>query len=174
MRRRAMLTGFALSLCAATPLVAQVKPIQIALFTPVQIVPENESVGVLRLNFIYSVNRSVSYADLGLVNVTTGGASEGVQWAFVAINKGSFTGWQNSAIAVTQGDFQGLQSGWFTSARVGKGVQWGLVNTAQHWRGLQVGLVNYTRNLYGLQIGLINIIATGGVAPVLPIVNWSF
>jgi hypothetical protein len=175
MNSRAMLAGLAVALCAATPLLAQEKPIQVALFTPVQIVPENEGVGVLRLNFIYSVNRSVKYVDLGLVNVTTGGPSEGVQWSFVAINKGSFTGWQNSGlVAVTQGDFVGLQSAAFTSAATGKGVQWGIVNTARSWRGLQLGLVNYTQNLYGVQVGLINIIKTGGVSPVLPIVNWSF
>jgi hypothetical protein len=174
MNRRAMLAGLAVALCAATPLLAQDQPIQVALFTPVQIVPENEGVSGLRLNFIYSVNRSVKYVDLGLVNVTTGGPSEGVQWAFVSINRGSFTGWQYSFAAVTQGDFEGLQSGWFTSAAAGKGVQWGVVNTARSWRGLQFGLVNYTQNLYGVQVGLINIIKTGGVAPVLPIVNWSF
>ena len=175
MNSRAMLAGLAVALCAATPLAAQEHPIQIALFTPVQIVPENADVSVLRLNFIYSVNRSVKYVDLGLVNVTSGGPSEGVQWSFVALNKGSFTGWQASSVAaVTQGDFEGLQTAAFTMARKGQGVQWGIVNVAQSWKGLQLGLVNYTQNLHGLQIGLINIIKTGGVSPVLPIVNWSF
>jgi hypothetical protein len=173
MRFRSLIVASTFAVAAATPLVAQ-QPIQIALFTPVQIVPENQSVTVLRFNFLYSVNRSVQYVDLGFVNVTSGGASQGVQWAAVSINKGSFTGWQASAIAVTQGPFLGLQSGWFTSARQGEGVQWGLVNTAQSWNGLQFGLVNYTQRLHGVQIGLINIIQQGGALPVLPIVNWSF
>jgi hypothetical protein len=171
---RKLLAVLALAGAAAAPLVAQEKPIQIALFTPVQLVPENQGVGVLRLNLIYSANRSVQYVDLGFVNVTTGGASQGVQWAFVAINKGSFTGWQAAGAAVTQGKFTGLQSGWFTSARQGEGVQWGLVNTAASWNGLQFGLVNYTQRLHGVQIGLINIIKQGGQFPVFPIVNWSF
>ena len=110
----------------------------------------------------------------GGVNVTTGGASAGVQWALVAINKGSFSGWQAAGGAVTQGQFKGLQSGWFTSAKRGEGVQWGLVNTAEYWNGLQFGLVNYTQRLHGVQIGLINIIKTGGQFPVFPIVHWSF
>jgi hypothetical protein len=174
MRSRPVVTVLVLACAAATSLVAQEKPIQLALFTPVQIVPESQGVGVLRLNLIYSVNRSVKYFDWGLVNVTTAGPSAGVQWALVAINKGSFTGWQAAGAAVTRGQFVGLQSGWFTSAQQGQGVQWGLVNTAARWNGLQVGLVNYAQYLHGVQVGLINIIKQGGALPVLPIVNWSF
>jgi hypothetical protein len=174
MANRSLLASLALVGVCATPLAAQQNPIQLALFTPVQLVPEGRSVGVLRLNLIYSVNRSVRYVDLGLVNVTSGGASEGVQWAFVAINQGSFTGWQAAGAAVTRGPFLGLQSGWFTSARQGEGVQWGLVNTAASWNGLQFGVVNYTQRLHGVQVGLINIIRQGGTFPVFPLVNWSF
>jgi hypothetical protein len=174
MRTPSLAAAIVLACVAATPLIAQQNPIQIALFTPVQVVPENQSVGVLRLNFIYSVNRSVRYVDLGFVNVTSGGASSGVQWAFVAINQGSFTGWQIATAAVTRGPFLGLQSGFFTSARQGEGVQWGFVNTAASWKGLQVGVVNYTQRLHGVQIGFINIIRQGGTFPVFPLVNWAF
>ncbi len=163
-----------LVLLAAAPAVAQEQPIQLALFTPVQLVPASQGVGMIRLNLIYSVNRSVRYFDWGLVNVTSGGPSVGVQWALVAVNKGPFTGWQAAGAAITGGAFTGLQSGWFTSAQQGEGVQWGLVNTAQSWNGLQFGFVNYTQRLHGVQIGLVNIIRTGGQFPVFPIVNWSF
>jgi hypothetical protein len=174
MKTRDVVSVVALCALAAAPLAAQEKPIQLALFTPVQIVPQTQAVSAVRINLIYSVNTSVKYLDLGLVNVTTGGESQGVEWALVAINKGSFSGWQDGVAAITRGRFVGLQSGWYTSAQDGKGVQWGLVNTAGHWHGLQVGLVNYTQTLHGLQIGLINIIKTGGQFPVFPIVNWSF
>jgi len=173
-RTRSLVAAIAFACVAVTPLAAQQHPIQIALFTPVQLVPEHQSVGVLRLNLIYSVNRSVQYVDLGFVNVTSGGASSGVQWAFVAINQGSFTGWQSAAAAVTRGPFVGLQSGWFTSARQGQGLQWGVVNTAASWNGLQLGLVNYTQRLHGVQVGLVNIIKEGGTFPVFPLVNWAF
>jgi hypothetical protein len=173
-RIRSIAAAISFACVAATPLAAQQNPIQLALFTPVQLVPENQSVGVLRLNLIYSVNRSVQYVDLGFVNVTSGGASSGVQWAFVAINQGSFTGWQNATAAVTRGPFLGLQSGFFTSARQGEGVQWGFVNTAASWNGLQVGVVNYTERLHGVQIGFVNIIRQGGAFPVFPLVNWAF
>jgi hypothetical protein len=174
MRTRSLAAAIAFACVVATPLIAQQNPIQLALFTPVQLVPESQSVGVLRLNLIYSVNRAVKYVDLGFVNVTSGGASSGVQWAFVAINQGSFTGWQNATAAVTRGPFLGLQSGLFTSARQGEGVQWGFVNTAASWNGLQFGVVNYTEQLHGVQVGLINIIRQGGAFPVFPLVNWSF
>ena len=111
----------ALALTLASPIVAQNKPIQLSLFTPVQIVPENQGVTAVRLNLIYSVNKSVQYVDLGLVNLTSGGFSSGIQWAAVAINKGPFTGWQSGFAAVTQAQFKGLQTGLFASAREGQG-----------------------------------------------------
>lgn len=174
MNVRRLLAIAALGAVSATPLAAQGKPIQLALVTPVQIVPEGQGVTAVRLNLIYSVNRSVQYVDLGLVNITTGGPSAGVQWALVAINGGAFTGWQSAAGAVTKGRFEGLQSGMYTSAAEGKGVQWGLVNTSNNWNGLQLGLVNYAQRMHGVQIGLVNIIKQNGQFPVFPIVNWSF
>ncbi len=174
MKLRALLSFVALTATAALPVAAQEQPVQLSLFTPIQIVPESQGVSAIRLNLIYSANKSVKYFDWGLVNVTTGGASAGVQWALVSINKGSFSGWQASAAAITGGQFKGLQSGWFTSAKQGEGVQWGLVNTAEYWNGLQFGFVNYAQRLHGVQIGLINIIKSGGQFPFFPIVNWSF
>ena len=157
------------------PLAAQESPIQIALFTPLQIVKAEKGVSGLRFNFLYSVNKSVKYVDLGVVNVTTGGPSAGLQFAFVAMNKGTFTGWQASPIAITEGRFEGFQQGFFTSAKGGgKGLQWGVINTAGAWEGLQIGFVNNAQSLHGVQIGLINIIKQNGQFPVFPIVNWSF
>lgn len=170
---RSVVAAVALAGAVAMPLAAQENPVQLALFTPVQLVPESQGVSVVRLNLIYSVNRSVKFIDLGFVNVTSGGPSSGVQWAFVAFNRGSFTGWQAAAAAVTRGPFTGLQSGWYTSAQQGEGVQWGGVNTAANWNGLQFGLVNFAQRLHGVQIGLINIIRQGGQFPVFPLVNWS-
>lgn len=73
--------GLALVIGLTQPLAAQGgKPIQLSLFTPVQIVPENQGVTAVRLSLIYSVNKSVRYVDLGLVNMTSGGPSAGLQW----------------------------------------------------------------------------------------------
>lgn len=141
----------------AAPLAAQ-NPVQLALFTPIQIVPETKSVDAFRFSLIYSVNQSVKYVDLGLVNVTKGAGSQGIQWAFVAINEGDFTGWQSAL---------------FSSSKSGKGLQWSTINMSDSWHGLQLGLVNYAMQINGVQIGLINIIKKGGMFPVFPIVNWG-
>jgi hypothetical protein len=173
MRLGSAAVGCALAIGLTHPLAAQEKPIQLSLFTPVQIVPENQGVTAVRLNLIYSVNRSVRYVDLGLVNMTSGGPSSGVQWAAVAINKGAFTGWQSGFAAVTQARFEGLQTGVFASAREGQGLQWGGVNMSDNWKGLQLGVVNYAKRTSGVQVGLVNIIKEGGQFPIFPIVNWG-
>ena len=51
---------------------SQGNPIQLALFNPIQIVPEGESVNGIRLNLIYTKNANVTGFDMGLVNQTTG------------------------------------------------------------------------------------------------------
>lgn len=139
---------------------AQDNPVQLSLFTPVQIVPENESVSGIRLNLIYTKNVNVSGFDWGLVNKTTG-KQLGVQWGFVNLVDGGFTGWQSGAVNVTYGSSVGLQTGWVN-------YHGGFFN------GLQFSIVNYSATLKGLQLGLINIIGKGGFLPVFPIFNFDF
>ena len=139
---------------------AQDRPIQLALFNPIQIFPEQESITGLRLNLIYSRNKTVSGLDVGLVNHITGGPSVGLQWSLVGIVDGDFTGLQVGMVNLTKGKSEGLQ--------------WGFYNSGGHVSGVQIGIVNVTDTMYGLQIGLINVIRTGGQFPVFPIVNWSF
>lgn len=180
MKALSTLAAVVFAVAVAMPLAAQDKPIQLALVNPVQLVPEGQGISVVRLNLIYSVNRSVNGLDVGLVNVTSDGASSGVQWAVASVNRGAFTGWQGGfggivgVAAITEGPFVGLQSAWYTSARQGRGVQLGLLNTAANWNGLQLGLLNMAQQLHGVQIGVVNIIKQGGQFPVFPIVNWSF
>jgi len=152
-------TGLLL-LLGSTAAQAQTRPIQLALFNPVQIFPEQDAIAGVRLNLIYSKNRTVSGLDIGLVNHTTGSPSVGVQWSLVGIVDGDFTGLQSGAVSLTKGKMEGLQ--------------WGFFNSGGHTSGVQIGIVNVTDTMYGLQIGLINVIRTGGQFPVFPIVNWSF
>ena len=147
-------------LLAAGSVRAQSRPVQIALFTPVQIVPENEKIGGFRFALIYGRNTAVSGIDVGFIIHTTEGLSQGVQWGLVGLNEADFIGWQDSAVNITQGDCEGLQLG--------------IVNYANRMNGIQFGLVNYAVNMKGLQIGLVNIIRENGAFPVFPIVNWSF
>jgi hypothetical protein len=144
----------------SAPASAGNRPIQLALVTPVQIVPEDESITGVRLNFIYGKNVFVTGLDLGLVNHTTTGKSKGLQYGILGIADGDFVGWQDNFVNIVKSDFEGFQSGF--------------VNHANFANGVQLGLVNYAASMKGLQIGLVNIIGQGGAFPVFPIVNWSF
>jgi hypothetical protein len=141
-------------------LIAQEKPIQLALFNPIQIFPENTSIAGLRINLIYGKNASVTGLDWGLVNSTTG-AQKGVQFGLVNLTDGGVSGWQHGFVNVSKGNSLGLQSG-------------GVCYHLGHFNGLQFSIVNYAATLEGLQIGLINIIGSGGFMPVFPIFNFDF
>jgi hypothetical protein len=138
--------------------VAQGSAVQLALFNPIQIVPETESISGFRLSLIYGRNANMSGFDWGLVTRTTGNSS-GVQWGFVGLVDQNFEGWQSNAVSMTNGSFKGLQMG--------------LYNSANHVTGVQFGLVNNTGSMKGIQLGLLNLIKTGGFMPVFPIVNWG-
>lgn len=168
--------GFAVALVLAPAQAAAqgTSPIQIALVTPVQIVPATRAVAGVRLDLLYGRNTYVKGLDIGLVNHSTQGVSQGLQYGLVNIVNGDFQGWEDGAVNVTEGHFEGFQSGGVNVLGDGGGFQWGIVNHAQRLSGLQLGIVNYAARLHGLQIGLVNIIAHGGALPVLPIVNWSF
>jgi hypothetical protein len=139
---------------------AQDKPIQIALFSPLQIFAEEYDITGVRLNLLYGKNSSVTGLDVGLANRTSEKMSYGVQFGVLGIAERGFTGWQYNTVNVCHKEFSGFQLG--------------LVNFVEDGNGFMLGVVNYARRLKGLQIGLFNLIEAGGVAPVLPIVNWAF
>ena len=139
---------------------AQSKPINLALFDPIQIYPESTPISGLSINLIYGKNVSVSGLDWGLVNAVGNGGFRGAQWGIANFAEGNSLGMQAGIVNLAEKDVQGFQYGW--------------VNWATHVSGFQLGLVNYAGTMSGLQIGIINIIKTGGQFPVFPIVNWSF
>lgn len=163
MAKRVFLTVTVAAVMAAVfPLVAhaQSRPIQLSLFTPVQIFPETAPIAGIRLNLLYGRSVSVQGLDIGLVNHTTTGHFKGVQWGLVGIADADFDGFQDNAVNIVKGRITGFQ--------------WGIVNHAVSASGFQLGFVNYAGTMHGLQIGLVNIIGQGGAFPVFPIVNWSF
>ena len=157
---------------------AQTNPVQLGLVTPLQIVPEDQSVGAFRLCLIYCANEDVRYVDLGLVLKTTG-KNEGVQLNGVGLGN-DFTGVQwGWAGSYNTGRLSGVQlAGLGNYSVTGEGVQLaGLFNGTEDFGGLQIALVNYTKTLQGLQLGIINIIADGGDIfglPIFPFVNFDF
>ena len=100
--------------------------VQLALFNPVQLISEGESVEGIRLNLIYSVNRDMTGVDLGFVNKTTG----------------DFLGLADGAINIVDGQATGLQMGFVNIAGSVKGVQFGMVNKAGSLNGIQLGFIN--------------------------------
>jgi len=157
--RNLLITAF-LSIIFSATIHAQSQPFQLSLVAPIQLIPEESSIGGIRLNLIYGRNASLTGLDVGMVNHLTQGVSQGVQFGFLGLVDGDFTGWQDNAINVTKGNFEGLQLG--------------VYNYAKNMNGIQFGFINYAVNMKGLQIGCINIIKTNGAFPVFPIVNWSF
>ena len=158
--------------------IAQEKPVQLGLVTPLQIVPEDESVSAFRLCLIYCANENVSYVDIGLV-LKTRGKNEIIQLSAVGLGNdfsGVQWGWAGN---YNTGRLSGVQLGSLGNYTVsGEGVMLaGLFNGTEEFGGLQIALVNYTKDLQGLQVGLINIIANGGDIfglPIFPIVNFDF
>jgi hypothetical protein len=149
------------ALAAGSPArAADAKPVQLALFDPVQLVPNTASVSGLRLTLIYSKNVDVTGFDYSFIATHTTRNFEGVQIA---------------PVNVVGNNVRGLQWGWvgLTGGTV-TGAQLGIFNKAKRVEGLQLGLVNMTGTIHGLQIGLVNVIEKGGWLPVMVIVNGNF
>ncbi|MDT8340377.1 MAG: hypothetical protein RQ751_02605 [Longimicrobiales bacterium] len=176
MRLRSLL---ALTLLAVPSAVHAQNPIQLSLFPPIQIVPEDEAVSGFRLG-VYARNAEMSGLDLGLVLHSTGNASA-LQIGAVNVVDGDFLGVQAGwgaglALAnVTRGEVRGVQLALYNGAGTAEGFQLGLVNNTQTvMRGFQLSLVNIADDMNGLQVGLVNIIRSKENFPVLPLVNWKF
>ena len=61
-----------LLLVGAVPATAQESPVNLALFSPVQITAEDASVSAFRFSLLYGVNQDVTGLDLSLVGRTRG------------------------------------------------------------------------------------------------------
>lgn len=153
----------------------ETKPIQLAVFNPVQLVPEEDSIKGLRLNVFYTVNKDVSGLSLAWlgVNRATGdvngveiglgnwveGASYGGQLGIVNHAGKRFVGLQYGMVNVTEGDLSGLQWGlvnWTQGFM--HGIQGGLVNVSKKQSvGADLGIVNYSEDSFrGFQGGFVN------------------
>lgn len=188
---RGTLAVLALVIAAApSALTAQeAKPVQIALFPPIQIVSPEFAVHGFRLNVIYGKNAEMKGLDVGIVNHSTGDFT-GLQYGLVGITEGEGAGWEyNLLVNLNEGRFTGLQTGVYNEMGGGAGVQYGAVNNntgrmqglqvslvnigGARVAGVQLGLVNITDDMNGIQIGLVNVIESKELS-VLPIVNWKF
>jgi len=118
--------------------------IQIAIWTPLQIIPQDFKIYGFDLNLFYGKNYEVIGVTGGVVNHV--------------VNK--FIGLQACAGAnIIDNEMWGVQAG--------------PVNFAKKVYGVQIGVFNFTEELFGAQIGLCNIAAKGWVS-FMPILNISF
>ncbi len=133
--------------------------LQISLWTPVQIFPENYDVSGFRLDLPYGRNANVRGLDLGIFNHATG-VVEGFQCGFG--NRAS--------------ELDGLQFGVFNSSDSSEAgcCQLGLINMGKAVTGVQIGLFNFCNTMSGVQIGLLNFITQSDVVIFCPIVNAQF
>ena len=97
----------------------ETRPVQLAAFDPVQLVPADESIQGLRLSLFYIVN-------------WTEGFMHGEQYGVVNVSKGRSAGMDLGVVNYNDGSF--------------RGVQIGIVNYTKSLDGLQIGLGNYKGN----------------------------
>jgi len=163
----------ALFLTASAPAQAATRFIQLAIWPPAQLFPQQDKVHGVRL-CLYGIQQEVQGYDLGIFTRTTG-KQVGLQHSIIGLVEGDFTGWQHGFVAnIVKGRCVGLQTAIYNNAGDGKGVMFGFINMSRSMNGLQLSFFNYTNTLHGLQIGIVNIIQSKTDWPVLPIVNWSF
>jgi hypothetical protein len=135
------------------------KPIQLALIPEVQLVPEHDSIGGLRLN-IYGCNQNVTGVDIGFVHET----------------KENFAGVGFGVVSLIHGEGRGLQLNciYTEATKRMSGLQVGIFNHSGSMHGLQIGIVNIADDMTGIQIGLWNEIKTKEIWNVLPLFNAAF
>ncbi len=150
-------------------------PLQLAVFNPVQLVPEEDSIKGLRLSLFYTVNEDVAGLsivwagvnralgnvegfEIGLGNWVEG-SSYGGQLAVLNHVGKRFVGLQYGAVNVVEGDFTGLQWSFVNWAEgFMHGAQCALVNISKSRTvGGNLGIVNYNSGSFrGFQGGFIN------------------
>ena len=141
------------------PAAAADKAINLSIFPPIALAQPEDAVTAFRYNLIYGKNTAVKIVDLGLVNHTTSGLSQGIQWGLVNFTESEFSGVQLAAFNYNKG--------------AAKGLLWSGVNYAGSGGGLHIAFVNYADRMDGVQLGVLNIIKEGGMFPVMVIANWG-
>lgn len=148
------------------------RPIEISLFSPVQIMGPEADIAGIRLSF-YGRNATMQGLDIGIISHTTG-VTRGVQLGFVGMAEGGFQGFQNTFINISEGPTTGFQLGLYNDAASGEVFQMGIFNRLGSGKGFMLGVVNWADDFEGLQIGILNFIKVAEGHVFLPIVNWRF
>lgn len=154
------LASFVLILMSFDARAEETKPVQLAIFEPMQLVPKEDSVAGPRLSVFYTVNKNVSGFDLVWLGVNkTTGDMKGVEIGLGNWVEGAAGGIQIGLVNHAGHRFKGLQYG-FANVVEGdtSGIQWGLVNWSEgYMHGLQAGLLNVSKGASkGFDLGVVN------------------
>jgi hypothetical protein len=151
---------------AATTEEVHGKPIQLALFDPVQIVPKDQGVDGFRISLFYGNNRFVNGFDLGLVNVSDSMA--GFQVIVFGGAEKQFFGWQVGGVGLAGESFAGWQLGILSAAGSVDGVQTAVFSIATHRvHGVQLGAWIQSGGVDGVRIALLTL-GQGSCGSVVP------
>jgi len=123
----------------------EVKPFDLALWSPCQIQTPKTSIEGLRISLFYGESKNVTGVDLSLIASTIKGNFKGYGNGLFKIVDGNASGWLDCGINIVKGDMVGLQTGLYNSANKIHGVQLGLINMAEALKGVQIGLLNFNR-----------------------------
>lgn len=176
---------FLISLCCVISLAFAKgdKPVQLAILTPVQLFPPEDSIKGLSLDLLYSVNNDVSGLTLGTGLAKANGDRKGISLGAINWTRGlsyglkagllnyagkNSVGIDAGVINIVQGDTKGVQLG-IVNWNEGffHGWQFGAVNEVNGpFVGLQCGLLNYAVEMSGLQLGFFNTAHSGAMAGV--------
>jgi hypothetical protein len=131
-------------------------PVQVSLWTPIQMVPSATRVMGFRLNLPYGHTEDLYGFDIGTVNRVTSkmrGLQIGGIQNLVAKGAGIQVGMVNRA----EKEFAGLQCAWLLNLGTGEthGAQLGLFSMSDRHTGVQAGVVNENAGGFtGLQLSL--------------------
>ena len=147
--------------CATSLVFAEgTKPVQFALWSPVQLFSADNSIKGLRLNLFYTDNQDVSGVTLGAGWAKTSGNMKGASLGAVNWTDGLSFGFKGGILNYAGNRSVGLDIG---AVNIGQGdttgAQLGIVNWNEgFFHGWQCGAVNYANGPFiGFQDGFINI-----------------
>lgn len=129
-------------------------PLQLSIWNPVQLVPEEWGVCGARVNLPYGKNQALYGVDVGFVNLVMGEGIAVQAGVLANLVSSNFIGVQAGLLNVMADGGKAVQAGFMNCMVNGAGLQIGLGNVADNGAVAQIGLFNLsTKDLAGLQVG---------------------
>lgn len=148
--------------------------VQIGIWPPLQLFPEERAVSGVRLSLPYASNLDLTGFSFGGVNGNTRD-NRGIEIGVVNLTGRDVDGFQFGLVNAAGRELLVAQFGLlYNTADVSVGLQLGLMNHARLCKGLQMGIINFSQEVtHGAQIGLLNF-ASGNTWDVVPLIRWKW